>query len=326
MNERELISHLQQSLKKPDYLLSWLNEDCEVVDLGGSDLLLVTIDTSSEGYDFPSEAPAFEIGYYSAALSLSDIAACGGRPVGLLVSCSINAEFKNKVTKVYEGLNQAATDANTFILGGDTNSAQEFNLSVVSLGLVERDRVLRRSGGKIGDLVAVSGFMDRYNFGYYQYIKGKQVDFQKMLRQPAPIRVGRILTALQGITSCIDTPDGLIKALQDNAPLNGGFLIYDKHIPIGGFHQDPDIQFNQPNYIFATNPAGDVELLFTVDPNHKDRVEEAFKQSNYPLYWIGEIVQDSGIKVSLDGKLVEPEIQGFIHNFANQSSTRLFPS
>lgn len=311
MNERDVIEYLRTRFTKPPYLQNWLDDDCEIIDLGDK-ALLVSVDTSSEKADFPTETPPEEIGYFSTALSLSDMAACGGDPLGVLVSCSIPPYFADKVAAMYEGVGQAVADAGTFLLGGDTNSAGELSLAVVSIGLAKPESVLRRHRAKAGDLVAVTGVLDRFNYLFYQYQEGTLTEeaFQKLLRQPAPIRAGKILSQLQGVTSCIDLPDGLIKALNDNAPPELGFLIHDNDIPIENLQRIK----NQAKYISASDPAGDIELLFTASPAQKKRIGEQFQNAGLPLYWIGNVINKPGIQIEMaDGVVVVPSIKGFIH-------------
>lgn len=309
MDEREIITYIRNKFVKPAHLQNWLNDDCEMIDLGNK-TLLVSIDTSTEKVDFPTETPPEEIGYFSTALSLSDIAACGGNPLGVLVSCSIPPHFANKVAAIYEGIGQAVADAETFLLGGDTNSAGELSLSVVSIGITKPESVLRRHQANVGDLVGVTGILDRFNYGYYEYAQKAFVDFSRAFRQPAAIRAGKILASLQGITSCIDLPDGLIKALNDTAPSEFGFLINDGDIPITHLHQ----VINQPNYLSASQPAGDIELLFTASPDQKRQIERSFNINELPLYWIGYVTGRPGIQIeTISGELIAPITQGFIH-------------
>ena len=309
MDERELITYLRNRFAKPPHLQNWLDDDCEIIDLGDK-TLLISIDTSSEKADFPAETPPEEIGYFSTALSLSDIAACGGSPLGVLVSCSIPPYFADKVTAIYEGVHQAVTDAETFLLGGDTNSSGELSLSVVSIGVTKPESVLRRHKANIGDLVAVTGVLDRFNYLHYQYTEGLLTEFPRLLRQPAPIRAGKILSQLQGVTSCIDLPDGLIKALNDNAPPALGFLIHDKDVPLGNLHRVK----NQARYISASHPAGDIELLFTASPAQRNRIGESFQNAGLPLYWIGSVTDKPKIQIEMtDGAIIPPAVQGFIH-------------
>ncbi|MBI2583101.1 MAG: hypothetical protein HYW25_00405 [Candidatus Aenigmarchaeota archaeon] len=81
MDEMEIIKILRRRLHKPRYLKTWLDEDCEIIE-SPKGFLLATVDTASEGADFPSDAPNDSIGYFCTSLSLSDIAACGGIPLG----------------------------------------------------------------------------------------------------------------------------------------------------------------------------------------------------------------------------------------------------
>lgn len=314
MDERELINHLRTRLEKPEILASWLNDDCEIIDRG-THYQLITVDTSSEKADFPSEAPPFEIGYFSTALSLSDIAACGGTPEGILTSVSVSPNFDSKIKEIYEGIIKAAEDADTKIFGGDSNSAGEFSLSVVAFGRVNKEKVLRRKTSKPGDIVGVSGVLDRFNFGYFQYTHLNKPNFRRMLRQKAPTTIGILLAEIGGVTSCIDLPDGLIKTLVDNTTPGLGFYINDSSLPVSIYREQGQIAKDTPNYILATQPAGDVELLFTVEPNSKAKIETKFNELGQNIYWIGEVTQDPGIKIQIGDKIIAPSVEGFIHKF-----------
>lgn len=314
MDERQLISHLRETLQRPANLVSWLNDDCEIIDRGDY-YQLITIDTSSEKADFPSDAPPFEIGYFSTALSLSDIAACGGIPEGILVSVSVSPDFDSKIFEVYEGVVQASHDANAPILGGDSNSAGEFSISVVSLGRVEKNKLLRRSAANEGDIIGVTGNLGCFNLGYRSYYQGKNVDYRQMLRQPAKIKTGRLLSQIEGVTSCIDLPDGLVKALTDNLPSKLGFLVDDEKIPVVE-------KIFPKNFVTASNPAGDLELLFTANQRSIKEIEARFVEENLQVFWIGAVVQNPGIRFRVGSRLVESNIGGFIHKFEGY---KLFP-
>lgn len=315
MNERDLTTYLQKRLPRSPRLQTWLDEDCEIIDQGDPNkLLLATVDTSTVRIDFPSNTPAEEIGYFSTALSLSDIAACGGEPLGVLASCSVPPEYSDQITKIYDGINQATRDARTFILGGDTNSAGELSLSIVSLGQVERSKILRRGRARLGDCVGVTDILDRFNYGHYQYHTDPElVDFQRMLRQPAPIRAGRLLARLGCITSCIDLPDGLIKALRDNQPAGLGFIIKDYSIPVDHYRSHVPEAGDKANYELASEPAGDIALLFTTPRESIFDVEDAFQKEGMLVHWIGKVVEEGGIKIKSGDQVFTPTQAGFMH-------------
>lgn len=318
MNERDLVNNLRKRFEKPSQLVSdWMGEDCEVIDIGDPEnYLLVSIDTSSENVDFPKNAPPREAGYFCTALSLSDIAACGGDPIGVLVSCSVSGKYSDKMQEVYTGIGDAVDDAGTVILGGDTNSAGEFSLSIVSLGRVKKENVLMRKRAKVGDLVAVTGHLDRFNYGYGLY-GIEPVDYTKMLVQPAPIKTGRLLSSLKGITSCIDLPDGLVKSLYDNSPEGLGYLINDDDIPI----LNPNEAI--PRYVAASRPAGDIELLFTFKREFAGEVSDAFVSRELPIHLIGEVINGNGVRIKTSQGLIEAQQSlGFTHKFDDY---KLFP-
>lgn len=319
MNERELVINLRERLLKPPYLKTWLDEDCEIIELEKlpNHFLLVTVDTSSERVDFPTDAPPEYQGYLSASLALSDIAACGGEPIGILVSCCIPPYYEGKILQVYDGIKEAVTDAETYILGGDTNASSEFSLSVVGIGTVEKDHVLRRGHARVGDLIGVTGELDRFNTGYFEYTNTRNaVDFKRMLVQKPPIQKGKLLASLGVVTSCIDLPDGLVKALEDSRG-DYGYRIYDRAIPV----KDSKLGYPhfQYNYERASYPAGDVELLFTLPPGHRDLIEAKFGEAQLKIYWIGEVISGMATLIDIDGQILEPKAPGFVHDFKGKT-------
>jgi thiamine-monophosphate kinase len=64
-------------------------EDCAVIDLADAEYLVATTDMFHQATDFPEEMSAWQIGWMSAAGTLSDIAAMGAHPCGLLVSIGL---------------------------------------------------------------------------------------------------------------------------------------------------------------------------------------------------------------------------------------------
>ncbi|MCR4325086.1 MAG: thiamine-phosphate kinase [Candidatus Curtissbacteria bacterium] len=312
MNEREFVDSLRKRFEKPPGLVSdWMGDDCEVIDIGDPEnYLLLTVDTSSEMVDFPQNAPPFEVGYFCAALSLSDIAACGGNPTGVLVSCSVSREYIEEMQQIYTGIEKAVNDAGTVILGGDTNSAGEFSLSVVSIGKVKKENVLMRRRAGVDDVVAVTGYLDRFNYGYRQYENNVSVGFRNMLRQPAPIEAGKVLAAVGGVTSCTDLPDGLVKTLYDNSPSGLGYLINDKDIPI------QNKRSGVANFMLASRPAGDIQLLFTFERSSLEAIERAFSERRLSLQVIGVVTDSPGVRVNTPQGLLDVSVDiGFTHKF-----------
>jgi thiamine-monophosphate kinase len=118
-----------------------------------ADGVVVTQDALVEGVHFRLDWLTWrDLGYRAAAVNLSDLAASGGDPEGLVVSLAVPAETElGDVLALYEGLNEPGVP----VVGGDTSRSKELMLSVTAIGRSER--VPGRSGARAGDKLVVTG-------------------------------------------------------------------------------------------------------------------------------------------------------------------------
>ncbi|HEY8773679.1 MAG TPA: thiamine-phosphate kinase, partial [Gaiellaceae bacterium] len=115
--------------------------------------LVVTQDTLVEEVHFRLAWTTYrELGYRAAAVNLSDLAASGAEPEGLIVGLGAPAETQlENVLELYEGLNEPGVP----VLGGDTSASESLHLAVTALG--RSNRVPGRGGARPGDLLVVTG-------------------------------------------------------------------------------------------------------------------------------------------------------------------------
>jgi len=93
-----------------------------------------------------------DLGYRAGAVNISDLAASGARPVGLLVSlCTPAQHALSDVVELYEGLAETAVP----VVGGDTARSEHVVIAVTALGKAER--IPGRGGAHPGDLLVVTG-------------------------------------------------------------------------------------------------------------------------------------------------------------------------
>src|SRR5437899_9950952 len=94
--------------------------------------LVVTHDTLVEGVHFRLDWISWrDLGFRAAAVNLSDLAACGAEPEGLVVSLAARSDTAvADVVELYEGLAEAGVP----VVGGDTSSSDRLVLSVTALG------------------------------------------------------------------------------------------------------------------------------------------------------------------------------------------------
>ena len=182
-------------------LVRGIGDDATVVDG-----VVVTQDMLVERVHFRLEWTSWrDLGYKAAAVNLSDLAAMGAVPRGLLVSLALPPDVDvGAVCELYEGL----TEADVPVLGGDTSAASAVAVSVTALGTSER--VPGRAGAVPGDALVVTGPLGGAAAGLYALEHGLE-GFGELvrahLRPPFRLDAGRVLAPVAH--ALIDLSDGI---------------------------------------------------------------------------------------------------------------------
>ncbi len=251
----------------------YLGDDCAVLDVG-AEYLVVTIDMLHRVTDFPREMTGEDIGWMSVAVSLSDVAAMGARPLGVVAAMGIPGDTDVAfVEDIARGMDRCARTYGTEIVGGDTDQHQELTMVTTALGLVRKDAVKRRSGAKPGDLLCVTGFLGTPAAAYKVLIEGRDVtpeDRQLLIRRffrPEPrMGEGMILSDYPGVTAMMDVSDGLGKSVYELSTASKvGFVVEADRLPI--MDATRRVAKDRAELLdMAICFGGEFELLFTVDP------------------------------------------------------------
>jgi thiamine-monophosphate kinase len=114
---------------------------------------VITQDALVEGVHFRLDWISWrDLGFRAAAVNLSDLAASGAEPEGLVVSLAAPGTTSvDDVLALYGGIAEAGVP----VIGGDTSNARELALSVTAVGRSER--VPGRAGARAGDELVVTG-------------------------------------------------------------------------------------------------------------------------------------------------------------------------
>ena len=120
--------------------------------------IIVTADLLVENTHFRMDInEPYLLGWKSAAVNISDIAAMGGVPAYSFVSIGLPDVDVSVVEAIYDGMRDVSAKYGSVIAGGDTiASSAGIVINVTQLGTVETDRVARRDGAKPGDAVMVT--------------------------------------------------------------------------------------------------------------------------------------------------------------------------
>lgn len=288
-------------------------EDCAILDLSETEYLVATTDMFHRETDFPHEMSAWQIGWMCAAGTLSDIAAMGARPSGLLVSMGIPDLAPAFVDSVVDGVDACARRCGTRVIGGDTDSHQELTICGTGLGHVPKDQILRRKGANVGDIVCVTGNLGMAGLGMAELEQKREFEGSaaiKKLFEPIPrVEEGITLAESGAVTAMMDNSDGLSMSLHQLADINCcGFEIDASALPMPPeLRADADAaQGVDPALELALYAGGDFELLATVTP---DRLEDATRVCE--LTAIGRVIDDGVFLKDCDGATEQIERKGY---------------
>ena len=302
LGERDLIRRISEILGGVE------NDDCAVID-AGERYLVVTTDMLHRKTDFPDIMSPWQMGWMSVAVNLSDIAAMGAEPAGVLIAAGLPPEADLYfIDELFSGFGDCASYYGTRILGGDTDSHQELTITGTALGFVEKDRVIRRKGAREGDLLCTTGTLGGAGGGLLAWQEGRlDSPFIEKLLEPEPrLAEGRALAGSGAVTAMMDNSDGLALSLSDLAGVSQvGFVVEEDALPIApGLSEAVGKKAAQELVMSA---GGDFELVFTV---RRDGLEEARRACKLTV--IGEVVNE-GIWIEKDGERRPIAAKGYEH-------------
>ena len=188
-----------------------IGDDAAVLEVPKGEKLVVSTDTSLEGVHFRREwLNQFEIGYRATAASLSDLAAMGARPLGIVIALTLPEGDRHEVKTIATGIREGASAVLCPIVGGDLTSGKTLALTITALGSVARP--LSRAGARPGQHVYVTGRLGGPGAALRAWRAGRQPSDRDRARfaNPVPRIDAAIGLAERGATAAIDVSDGLI--------------------------------------------------------------------------------------------------------------------
>lgn len=287
----------------PNSISNGIGDDCAVVYRDGIYELFST-DCMVEGVHFKlSENDLYGVGWKLVAVNVSDIAAMGGTPKGMLLSWAIPANFDEiKLDKLILGIADCAKEYGVSIMGGDTSkSLRDLFLNVAIWGQMTKPPIYR-SGAKNGDKIFVTGKLGGSILGRHLKVRPRVKEM--------------LWLADFGINSAIDISDGLagdLKHIADKSHLF--FEILEENIPIHGDANTLALQTGKPSLYHALNDGEDFEIVFTVNSIDSERLIRDWPFER-PLYDIGKIMSHGpNIIINKSGQQRHLEGQSFEHRF-----------
>lgn len=320
--EIDFISKIAEKLRRSPLQRNKIHQtDAEIIELNGDSekLLAVTTDTISEEIKFGLYDDPFLIGWMAVMVNMSDIAAVGAAPLGILISESFTPGLDQEyISKIQEGIEAACRTCNTFVLGGDISSADQLSLTGCAIGILERKKFLSRVGCQAGDLVYSTGKLGRGN-GFallkFSQLSTSMIDYKPIAR----LNEGKSIIEIANC--CMDTSDGVISTLDQIMSLNRCGIMLDDNWKNFLDEESANLckQLNIPLWFLLAGYHGEFELIFSISPNSEERLLRNCRRNNWTPIKIGQAVETPDLIMKLYGKKIKID-SSLLRNLAFQKS------
>jgi thiamine-monophosphate kinase len=288
-------------------------DDCAVIELTGHAELVVGSDYV-RGPQFTLYRAGllseYDLGYFLVAANLSDIAAMGAHPLGVLTVVRYPQDMQDDSFELLmRGIADACDDGSTINIGGDIGTAERIILSGTALGICSPGKVLMRSGAMPGDYLCVSGdvgvagaavaFFGDQGSRHQPLSAGAREEMLTAWRRPVPrLSTGRALSEDNLATACIDTSDGLRASIEELARASGtGFVVREEMITLTSSVSEVADQLSLDPLNLALSASVDFELAFTVSREAMPRCRSRFAELGLDIRIIGEATAEPGIRL-----------------------------
>ncbi len=314
LGEKKIIDKLIKPLFNPNNELFGIGDDCAMLECSNNELVLLSTDR------IPADLISFkyglidyfDLGRYLAHLNFSDIAACGGNPIGLLLNFGLpNNLLLKDLKSILNGVKSVVDKYDCKILGGDITLASEISISATSIGKVKKKRVLTRRNAKVGDYIFTSRPLGLTPAAFEYFCNLKPNGFKiskaneaKLLKQFTEMypmfELGQQLSLSHCCTSCMDNTDGLGQSLLEIAQLSEISMLIEKDkIVVTDLVEIIGSKTKQDSILFAFGAGADFSLVGTLDGN---KSEEDYVKKFRNITLIGRVIKKQKKKVLINNK------------------------
>lgn len=287
-----------------------VGDDCALLNPTPGMQLAISTDLLLEGRHFLSTVDPVRLGHKALAVNLSDLAACGARPLAFTLALALPEAIDAWLEGFSRGLFALADAHDCELIGGDTTRGP-LAICITVFGEVPPGQALLRSGARPGDDLYVSGTLGDARLALEVFRGTRSVPqaafeaARERMEQPTP-RVALGL-ALRGVaTAAADISDGLVGDLGHILKASGTGACIDTSIAINliAARGHLTLEGGQSDAEFALEcvlaGGDDYELVFTAPPEARNRVKAAAVQTRTPVTRIGRIEAEPGLRL-VDG-------------------------
>jgi thiamine-monophosphate kinase len=303
-----------------------IGDDCALLQPAAGMQLAISSDMLVEGRHFFADVDPFTLGHKALAVNLSDLAACGAKPLAFTLALSLLKVDEAWLAPFSRGLLALAEEHNCTLIGGDTTKGP-LNICITVFGEVPKQQALLRNGAQVGDDIYVSGTLGDARLAL-EAMRGTLTlsteafaSAKTRLEMPTPrVSLGM---ALRGIaSSAIDVSDGLLGDLGHILEQSRVGAVIDasviqhlnaiNFIAIEKINTPANAIFNHKLPLaYILSGGDDYELAFTAPLSQRQAVQAAALASKTPVTRIGQVEAALGLR------LVDAKGQSMPNNYGS---------
>ncbi len=302
--EKEIIGAvLSQFPGARGHLNRFFESDAELLEPPAGKLLFTTDEFSPEDF-FMDEDPEL-LGWNLACCTISDVLASGGDPAYYAHALTLSSAWdRDYVVRFSKGIAGALERAGAGFIGGDLGLAPRWKYTGICLGSAVSP-VTRRGAGA-GDRIYMTGRVGAGNLmaahrlfagGTEQLLPGTTAGIRFAMRTEEA-RIMRLHA-----TSCIDTSDGVLNALNTIADINGlGYSVASLPYLEEGVVLCHAI--GRPGTFLFAGECGEYELLFTINRDSEKEFLNQTRTSKLQFAYLGAMTEAPGRYLEEGGKVL----------------------
>jgi thiamine-monophosphate kinase len=290
----------------------------------GDDCAWLTVERSVDGVWVASTDPCpmpmaailgftdyYYYGWLLGTINLSDLAAAGAAPVGVLSSLVLPSSMRvSDFARLLDGLDECCIDAGTRVVGGNLKEGDKVDLTATAFGICTGPEPLGRRGAEIGDTVGVIGGFGSFWAGVFllqRHLKVVGKDREALIDSvltPRPmVSVGQRLRELRLVSACLDNSDGLYPSLRS--------LCESSNVGIALRLEDVeyDLSVREVAQKMGVDPArfalgwGDWQLIITFSPGKLAGIQELCGGAGIGFRAIGTVTEGNGVTLAHGGRV-----------------------
>lgn len=263
--------------------------DAETLAVEGGHVLF-TVDGFDAEDHFRTDDP-YVLGHNLAAGTVSDIFAGGGRVLYFGHSVTVSASWDADYIRAFSrGIADVLRDCGGHFAGGDMGCAAHWHYTGVAIG--RAPRMLTRKGAAAGDLLYISGEIGAGNFEAAADLLTANFESASLHARHSvrfPVRHREAAIVARHASACIDTSDGVLRALRILADINScGFRVAS--LPCYAPAKELMAAHGLPEELLLAGECGEYELLCAIPPDRERAFLEEAAAEDLVFHAIGELL------------------------------------